>query len=67
MFVNFKTIWSILLPFGMFYGHFVYFSRFGMLCKEKSGNPGGQASEAISCLDRFWFGFYFASAGARLD
>jgi hypothetical protein len=47
------TIWNILRPFGIFYGHLVYFvsiwyifvvilvyfSRFGMLCKEKSGNP----------------------------
>jgi hypothetical protein len=36
-----------LLPFGIFYGHLVYFcghfgifSRFGMSNKEKSGNPG---------------------------
>jgi hypothetical protein len=39
-------IWSILLQFHVFYGHFVYcavilvhFSRFGMLQQEKSGNP----------------------------
>jgi hypothetical protein len=25
---------------GIFYGYFVYFSRFGMLQQEKSGNPG---------------------------
>jgi hypothetical protein len=35
-----------LLPFGQVYGHLVYFgvilvsfSRFGMLCQEKFGNP----------------------------
>jgi hypothetical protein len=36
-------IWSILQPFGIFCGfsgHLVYFSRFGMLHQEKSGNPG---------------------------
>jgi hypothetical protein len=39
-------IWSILLPFGILYGHLVYFvviwyafPRFGMLYQEKSGNP----------------------------
>jgi hypothetical protein len=25
--------------FGIFCGHFVYFSRFGLLWQEKSGNP----------------------------
>jgi hypothetical protein len=41
------AIWSILRPIGIFYGHLVhfvviwyrYFSRFGMLYREKSGNP----------------------------
>jgi hypothetical protein len=28
--------------FGIFHGHLVYFSRFGMLQQEKSGNPAGQ-------------------------
>jgi hypothetical protein len=28
--------------FGIFYGYLVYFSRFGMLYQEKSGNPGLQ-------------------------
>jgi hypothetical protein len=30
----------ILWTFGIFYGHLVYFSHFGMLYQEKSGNPG---------------------------
>jgi hypothetical protein len=45
------VIWSILRPFGLFCGHLVYFvaiwsifSRFGMLFKEKSGNPEPDAS-----------------------
>jgi hypothetical protein len=53
-------IWSVLLPFGIFYCHLVYFvaiwyilwsfgvpifSRFGMLRKEKSGNPAPDSNE----------------------
>jgi hypothetical protein len=45
--VFFMPIWSILWPFGNICGHFgvfhgnlVYFPRFGMLYKEKSGNHG---------------------------
>jgi hypothetical protein len=34
------VIWYILGPFGKFNGHLVYFSRFGMLYQEKSGNLG---------------------------
>jgi hypothetical protein len=30
----------ILWPHGIFYDNFVYFSRFGILYQEKSGNPG---------------------------
>jgi hypothetical protein len=53
MLVYFMAIWCILWQFGryygnlvgvmafcIFYGHFVYFSSFGMLHQEKSGNPG---------------------------
>jgi hypothetical protein len=39
MLVNFIAIWSFKWPFGIFYGHLVYFSRFGKLQQEKSGNP----------------------------
>jgi hypothetical protein len=45
--VYIMTIWSILLLLGIFYGHLVYFliiwyifPRFGILDREKSGNPG---------------------------
>jgi hypothetical protein len=45
--VNFRAMWSVLRPLGIFCGHSVYFtvimkvyfSRFGMLYPEKSGNP----------------------------
>jgi hypothetical protein len=32
--------WYILRPFGTFCDHLVYFSLFGMLHQNKSGNPG---------------------------
>jgi hypothetical protein len=45
--VYFMTIWSILRPLEIFYGHLVYlgviwfiFSHFCILDQEKSGNPG---------------------------
>jgi hypothetical protein len=44
----FTAIWYILWLFGIFYGYLAYFMvlwhifpHFGMLNKEKSGNPGG--------------------------
>jgi hypothetical protein len=40
-FVYFTAKWYILWPFGAVCGHLVYiFPRFGMLYREKSGNPG---------------------------
>jgi hypothetical protein len=46
MLVYFVAIWSLLLPFGVFSGNLInliviwlIFSRFGMLDREKSGNP----------------------------
>jgi hypothetical protein len=44
--VYFTGIWSILLPFGIFYGYLVYFSRFGMLYRDKSGNPDRESVSA---------------------
>jgi hypothetical protein len=32
--------WYILWKFCIFCGNLVYFPRFGILCQEKSGNPG---------------------------
>jgi hypothetical protein len=46
------TIWSILQPLEIFYGHLVYFvviwyisPRFGILRQEKSGNPASQPAK----------------------
>jgi hypothetical protein len=51
------ALWNILRLFGTFYGHFgnseatwYYFTRFGVLCQEKSGNPG--LEESLNCLDK---------------
>jgi hypothetical protein len=44
--VDFVAIWYILCSVGIgIHGHLVYFSRFGILCKEKSGNPGLRQTE----------------------
>jgi hypothetical protein len=43
MLAYFMDIWSILRSIGIFCGNLVYFSHFGMLYQEKSGNPGGIA------------------------
>jgi hypothetical protein len=56
---HFTGIWYMLWPFGIFYGYFVYFFRFGMLYQEKSGNPWPQPlccklSEWISCSNFIW-------------
>jgi hypothetical protein len=55
------VIWSILWPFGLFYGHLVYFmgilvyfmdigifSRFGILYQKQSGNPASDATLQIA-------------------
>jgi hypothetical protein len=41
IFVYFMPIWNILWPFGNFVVIWHMFPRFGILCQEKSGNPGG--------------------------
>jgi hypothetical protein len=38
-FINFPAIWYILWPFGKFCGHLYIFPRFGILHREKYGNP----------------------------
>jgi hypothetical protein len=35
-----RNIWDILWPFGTFCVYLVYFSGFGNMHQEKSGNPG---------------------------
>jgi hypothetical protein len=51
--VYFMTVWSILRPLEIFYGHFVYFAviwspvaRSGNLYQEKSGNTDNDSRRA---------------------
>jgi hypothetical protein len=48
--VHFTTVWYILWPSGIFYGHLLCFPRLGVLYQEKTGNPGlfGDQSEKTS-------------------
>jgi hypothetical protein len=57
--VYFMTIWSILRPLEICYGHLVYFvviwyifPHFGILYQEKSGNPDRQVNVADGAEDR---------------
>jgi hypothetical protein len=43
-FIYFMTIWNILWPFSTFCIRLVHFSGFGIVYREKSGNPGWQTS-----------------------
>jgi hypothetical protein len=77
--VYFTSISYILWTFGIFVVIFVYFSSFGMLCQEKSGNPaictydtgcGQNESLAISASRNkknftFFYGFSFSSVFPR--
>jgi hypothetical protein len=45
--VYFTDIKYILWPIGICYGYLVYFSRFGMLCQEKSGSPVGERETGV--------------------
>jgi hypothetical protein len=81
MLVNFTIIWYISMSFGIFDGHLVYFvailvyfSRFGMLCQEKSGNPAlaGSAIPRIRVSSRMKndpsiSAAYCLITGCRLD
>jgi hypothetical protein len=51
--VRFTDIPCILLPFGIFVVILVYFSRFGMLYQEKSGNPAPQLGMSFDEAN-FW-------------
>jgi hypothetical protein len=39
MLIYFMSIWNILRTFGTFFVHLVYFSSFGIVYQEISGNP----------------------------
>jgi hypothetical protein len=43
MLVSYSHFGIFVCNFGVFYGHLVYFSRFGMLYQEKSGNPASES------------------------
>jgi hypothetical protein len=45
--VCFMTIWYILWPFGIFCVHLVYFSGFGIMYQEKSGNPDNERNARV--------------------
>jgi hypothetical protein len=51
--VYFTAIWYILLPFDIFYGNLIYFSNFGILYQEKSGNPGPNCQPTKRRLPNF--------------
>jgi hypothetical protein len=42
------VIWDILLPFGTFCVHLVHFSGFGIMYREKSGNPARAGNRTSS-------------------
>jgi hypothetical protein len=55
MLVYFIAIWSTRLRLGIFCGHLIYlwlfgmyFSRFGMLYQEKSGNPAPEERRSFA-------------------
>jgi hypothetical protein len=45
--VHFTVSCYILWTFGIVRGNLLYFSRFGILYKEKSGNPGYDAATYV--------------------
>jgi hypothetical protein len=56
---NFRTFWYILCHFGIIYGHLVYFSSFGIIYHEKSGNPGYDSHvdlDSVVTLSWSWSG-----------
>jgi hypothetical protein len=66
--VYLPTIWNYLWPFGIFYGHLACFSRFGILRREKSGNPGAnikniRANKSMAAL--IYNLFYIAPAAIK--
>jgi hypothetical protein len=63
--VNSMDFGNILRPFSTFYGHWVIYivaiwyicPRFGILCQDKSGNPGGDTNHASIKLNGTISGF----------
>jgi hypothetical protein len=44
----------MLWPLGIFVGHLVYFSRFGILQQEKSGNPASIKMQLNRFISNYW-------------
>jgi hypothetical protein len=44
----FTAVWNILLPLGNLVAIWYIFSRFGILCQEKSGNPEFREQDILS-------------------
>jgi hypothetical protein len=64
---------SIFLPFGIFYGQLVYFvvilayfSRFGILYKEKSSNPGTGSAAAVPSEQKLIFQLSYKLSSERV-
>jgi hypothetical protein len=56
IFVYLTAKWyTIGWPYGTFCVHLVYFFPFGMLYREKSGNPGVCVQWSIVSLNQMWF------------
>jgi hypothetical protein len=51
--VYFMAVWYTFRQFGIFYGRLVYFSRFGILKKEKFGNPAASQAPAFTHTTNF--------------
>jgi hypothetical protein len=79
--VDFTAIWYVLLPFGtylkslgIFCGRSVYFTDFGMLTQDKSGNPGDKRQKIVpaflptnnNCQQMFFFFFFLPSPAMEL-
>jgi hypothetical protein len=60
--------WYMFWPFGIFGGNFGIFSRFGQLCREKSGNPALEMFKCSSFREIFFlFNFFDFFSMKRLQ
>jgi hypothetical protein len=57
--VHFTVFCHILWTFGIVHGNLVYFSCFGVLCKEKSGNPAQNCKISSNNYDMLFFKLFF--------
>jgi hypothetical protein len=67
--VHLTVFCYILWTFGVVRGILVYFSRFGILCQEKSGNPESATTQLnvaaahlyIGCLCKVFLNFFIST------